>query len=52
MSEIRNGKIARLPYKIREQLNVRLQDGELGTRLVDWLNGLPEAQGRNLTPAP
>jgi hypothetical protein len=41
MSEVRNGKIARLPYKIREQLNHRLQDGELGTQLADWLNGLP-----------
>jgi hypothetical protein len=44
MSEIRNGKIARLPMHIREQLNRRLQDGELGTRLVDWLNGLPEVR--------
>jgi hypothetical protein len=44
MSDTRNGKIARLPRKIREQLNRRLQDGELGVRLVDWLNGLPEVQ--------
>ena len=40
----RNGKIARLPREIREQLNRRLQDGELGARLVNWLNGLPEVQ--------
>ena len=44
MSETRNGKIARLPYKIREELNCRLQDGEPGTQLVDWLNGRPEVQ--------
>src|SRR5262245_59070584 len=35
----RNGKIARLPRELREQLNRRLQDGEPGTRLVEWLNG-------------
>jgi hypothetical protein len=40
----RNGKIARLPKTIREQLNRRLQDGEPGVRLVDWVNSLPEAQ--------
>ena len=40
----RNGKIARLPLAIREQLNRRLQDGEPGTQLVEWRNGLPEVQ--------
>jgi hypothetical protein len=40
----RLGKIARLPREIRKQLNVRLRDGEVGRQLVDWLNGLPEAQ--------
>src|SRR5437879_3228885 len=40
----RNGKIARLPREVREQLNRRLQDGEPGTNLVDWLNSLPEVQ--------
>ena len=40
----RNGKIARLPRDIRTQLNRRLQDGEPGTRLVEWLNGLPDIQ--------
>lgn len=38
----RNGKIARLPHRIREELNRQLQDGALGTKLVDWLNSLPE----------
>jgi hypothetical protein len=36
---IRNGKIARLPRRIREELNRRLDDGEHGESLVDWLNG-------------
>ena len=39
-----NGKIARLPHAIRNQLNLRLQDGEQGKNLVQWLNGLPEVQ--------
>jgi hypothetical protein len=40
----RNGKIARLPRDIRNQLNVRLQNGEPGNRLVEWLNSLPETK--------
>src|SRR5208283_1230397 len=40
----RNGKIARLPRVIRDELNRRLQDGEPGVRLVEWLNRLPEVQ--------
>lgn len=40
----RLGKIARLPCEIREQLNRRLADGEIGKRLVDWLNSLPEVR--------
>jgi hypothetical protein len=43
-SRTRNGKIARLPQAIREQLNRRLDDGEPGKRLVGWINSLPEAQ--------
>ncbi|HSY18781.1 MAG TPA: hypothetical protein VK815_10625 [Candidatus Acidoferrales bacterium] len=35
------GKISRLPREIREQVNERLDAGEPGNRLVDWLNGLP-----------
>jgi hypothetical protein len=38
----RNGKIARLPRKIREQLNRRLDDGEQAISLVEWLNRQPE----------
>ncbi len=40
----RTGKIARLPYKIREELNQRLQDGEERMALAEWLNSLPEVQ--------
>jgi len=42
--QTRTGKIARLPKAVREQLNRRLQDGEPGKRLVEWLNTLPEVQ--------
>jgi hypothetical protein len=35
----RNGKIARLPLHIRNELNRRLCEGEPGVKLVDWLNG-------------
>jgi hypothetical protein len=38
----RNGKIARLPLEIREQLNCRLADGEPGNRLGEWLNSNPD----------
>ena len=40
----RNGKIARLPRNIREQLNRKLEDGETGGRIVEWLNALPDVQ--------
>src|SRR5712692_8693191 len=40
----RIGKIARLPLDIREQLNRRLQDGEIGKDLVVWLNSVPDVQ--------
>ena len=34
-------KIARLPFTLREQLNHRLQNGEAGQPLLDWLNQKP-----------
>jgi hypothetical protein len=40
----RNGKIARLPRHIRDQLNCRLDDGESGVHLAEWLNALPEVR--------
>ena len=39
-----NGKISRLPWAIRDEVNRRLRDGEPASQLVDWLNGLPEVQ--------
>ncbi|MGB8355628.1 MAG: hypothetical protein WCD79_17145 [Chthoniobacteraceae bacterium] len=39
-----NGKIAKLPPQIREQLNRRLQTGEQGRTLVEWLNSIPEVR--------
>jgi hypothetical protein len=40
----RNGKIARLPHKVREELNQRIYDGTSGRRLVAWLNTLPAVE--------
>jgi hypothetical protein len=40
----RVGKIARLSQCLREQLNRRIEDGELGRRLVKWLNSCDEVQ--------
>ena len=40
----RNGKVARIPLEIREQLNCRLADGEPGIRLVEWLNANPDVR--------
>src|SRR6266446_3873145 len=44
MNLTRNGKIARLPLAVRQELNRRLDEGEQGKELVAWLNGLPEVQ--------
>ena len=40
----RNGKIARLPHLIREELNRRLRDGHEEANILPWLNSLPEVQ--------
>jgi len=40
----RTGKISRLPRHIRDQLCRRLDDGEPGVALVEWLNSLPDVQ--------
>jgi hypothetical protein len=37
-------KIARLPRHVREELNQRLDNGELGPIILPWLNGLSEVQ--------
>jgi hypothetical protein len=44
MSNTRNGKIARLPKHIRDGLGRRIENGEPGKDLVEWLNGLPAVQ--------
>ena len=44
MNLTRNGKIARLPDGLREELNRRLLNGERGTKLVSWLNSRPEVR--------
>ena len=38
------GKIARLPLNIREEVNQRLQNGETGRTILEWLNALPSVQ--------
>jgi len=40
----RNGKIARLPRKVREELNECLQEGRDGKGLLRWLNSLDEVK--------
>jgi hypothetical protein len=40
----RNGKIARCPNSIREQLNLKLRDGLEAAAILPWLNSLPEVQ--------
>lgn len=40
----RTGKIARLPQSLRDQLNCRMQDGETGPQLAQWLNTLEPVQ--------
>jgi hypothetical protein len=44
MNETHNGKIGRLPKAIQEQVNRRMESGEQGQQLADWLNSLPEVQ--------
>jgi hypothetical protein len=38
----RQGKIARLPAAIREEVNQRLHDGQTGSQILPWLHSLPE----------
>lgn len=44
MAQKRHGKIACLPRELRDELNRRIRDGEKGSRLIAWLNGLPEVR--------
>ena len=38
------GKIARLPFELRQKLNQRMRDGDPDIDLVAWLNSLPEVK--------
>jgi hypothetical protein len=40
----RTGKIARLPHEVREQLNQKIRNGEIGRKICEWVNSLPEVQ--------
>lgn len=40
----RFGKIAQLPFALREEVNRRLRDRQPGSVLLPWLNALPEAR--------
>ena len=40
----RQGKIARLPARLREQVNRRLHDGQTAGEILAWLNQRPEAR--------
>ena len=40
----RNGKIARLPRLIRDELNQRLENSQEGPKLLAWLNGLEQVK--------
>ena len=42
----RNGKIARLPRPLRDELNQRLAHNEDGTTLLNWLNAAPGVKDR------
>ena len=48
----RNGKIARLPRQVRDQLNRRLRDGQKGNQLAAWLNSLPKVLSFSARPKP
>ncbi len=41
-STARNGKIARLPAALRDQLGLRLDDGQPAATILRWLNAEPE----------
>lgn len=42
MTTTRRGKIARLPLRLRTEINRRIRDGEPGSIILDWVNALPE----------
>ena len=42
----RIGKIARLPYVIRMEVNFRIREGQLATEILTWLNAEPRVKAR------
>lgn len=40
------GKIGALPHTLREQVNLRLLDGQVDSEILPWLNALPETKKR------
>lgn len=42
----RKGKISRLPFEVRSEINRRLLDGQTGLEILAWLNALPIAKER------
>ena len=44
MATTRKGKIARLPMAIRDEVCSRLRDNQPGSKILPWLNGLPETK--------
>jgi hypothetical protein len=40
----RTGKVALLPSKIRDEVNERLHAGQIGPKIITWLNGLEEVK--------
>ena len=44
MNKARRGKIARLPKIIRDDLDLRLDNGQQGPELLAWLNAQPEVR--------
>ena len=43
-SSTRNGKIARLPHALRDEINRRLRDNQQAKTILPWLNDLPEVK--------
>jgi hypothetical protein len=41
---MRNGKIAKLPGAVRDELNLRMANGEESPTLLEWLNGLDKVR--------
>lgn len=41
----RKGKIARLPFAAREEINRRLLDNEPGQRIIEWINSTHKLRG-------